>query len=374
MKKLTGSILISGSPSELSDLCYGSGFSAVDASVFLHGPKGSFLVLPVMELGRAEREVKEGVELLTAADLPITKKQRRSLSYWALGVLRYADTHRVTVSPGFPVGVADVLRRNGIKIVIAKKGLFPNRAIKSPEEVRKIQQSQRAAARAVERAVHVIHSSRIDSSGYLFHHGKRLTSGIIRHVIDEVLLSYDCVGTGTIVACGRRSADPHEHGQGPLRAGKPIVIDIFPKHRGHGYWGDITRTVVRGKASPELWQMFNAVKDAQLAAIRRVRAGVSVKKIHGVVIRTFDAHGFMTHMKNGKAEGFIHSTGHGVGLDIHEPPAVSASDNILRAGNVITIEPGLYYERWGGVRIEDTILVTRTGHVLLARASKRFEV
>jgi len=185
-------------------------------------------------------------------------------------------------------------------------------------------------------------------------------------------LHQDCQADEIIVAGGDQGADPHERGHGPLRAGETIILDIFPRHKQSGYWGDLTRTVIKGKPAAAQRKLYQAVKQAQEGALQQVRAGVTGAEIHDGVCRTFEALGFKTGERNGIHQGFIHSTGHGVGLEIHEAPSISPAGGPLEAGQVITIEPGLYYPGLGAVRIEDTGVVTETGIQLLASCPKVF--
>lgn len=374
MKKLTAPVLLVGTAVENADLRYASGFGAVDPVVHLRDGKKNFLIVPMMELGRAKRETKRGVCVLTPSDLHLKKSERRRLSSWMLALLRERRIHRVAVSPSFPLGVALRLQRAGIRLVVAKHAAFPEREIKSAREVECIREAQMAAASAMRFAIRKISAARVDRAGFLVERGRRLTAEEVRRAIDMKLTEMGCVARDTIVAGGRISADPHARGDGPLRAGEAIVIDIFPQHKVHGYWGDITRTVVKGKATPALRRMYNAVNAAQKAALRDVREGARARKIHEVVHCLFAARGFRTEIRNGHAEGFTHSTGHGVGLEIHESPSLSPGPGRLKAGNVVTVEPGLYYRKIGGVRIEDTVLVTRTGFKHLAKVPYRLEV
>jgi Xaa-Pro aminopeptidase len=182
------------------------------------------------------------------------------------------------------------------------------------------------------------------------------------------------VGDDVIVAGGDQGVDPHERGQGPLFARQPIVLDIFPRSRVSGYWGDITRTVIRGPATPGQLRQYQTVLRAQTRALAAVKPGVTGAAIHALVCEEFAKAGYKTESVGGLPRGFIHSTGHGVGLEIHEAPSVSPAGTALEPGHVITIEPGLYYPGVGGVRIEDTVVVTETGSSLLARCPKVFEL
>jgi Xaa-Pro aminopeptidase len=374
MKKLTAPLLLVGTASENSDLRYASGFDAVDSVAHLRSAKKNFLIVPMMELSRARREAKQGVCVLTPSDLRVKKAERSRISSWLIALLRERHIRRVMVPPSFPIGIALRLRRAGIRLIVAKGAVFPGREVKSAREVACIRDTQKAAAAAMRFAMRKISKTRVDRAGFLVERGRKLTAGGVRRAIDLKLTELDCAARDTIVASGKVSADPHARGDGPIRAGEPIVIDIFPRHKAHGYWGDITRTIVKGKASPELRRMYNAVSAAQKAALREVKEGARLKKIHETVHRVFARRGFRTEIKNGHAEGFTHGTGHGVGLDIHEAPSLSPGPGRLKAGNVVTIEPGLYYRKIGGVRLEDTVLVTQTGFKRLAKAPCRLEV
>lgn len=394
--------MLIGNADTCPEIEYASGFRAADPVVFLQKGCDKYLVVPQLELGRARRlachtkpgmqrrrsmaEMATGparppssgaggqVEVLTPEALGVKVSGRKRVSEWALKLLQRLNIRVLMVSPLFPHGVAKRLERAGIHITVAAAGLFPKRAVKTADELRKIRESQQAAVIAMRTAVSMIAGSEIDSAGYLRTRGKRLTSEQVQRAITKVLLDHNSFCKGTIVAGGAQAADPHEPGQGPLRAHEAIVIDIFPQHLVHGYWGDLTRTVVKGSPPPSLKKMYYAVKAAHNAALNRVKAGVKCATVHRSAAQEFTRREFKTAVVDRKSVGFIHGTGHGVGLTIHEAPYVSASDRRLRSGNVITIEPGLYYPGKGGIRIEDTIVVTRTGWRYLVPCEKKFEV
>ena len=366
-------LLLVGSATDCPDVEYASGFRSTDPVVFLRTRAGQYLVVADMEYGRALR-VGGRTQVLTPERLGLRGRRRKRLSNWILQLLRRLAIRSVCVSPLFPLGVARRLERRNIRVSIAEGDLFPERAVKSGVEIRKIREAQQAAVLAMRAAIAMIASSEIDGDGYLRLEGKRLTAERVRRRIWEVLLQHDCLGKETIVACGKQAADPHETGQGPLRAHEAIVMDIFPQHLIYGYWGDLTRTVVRGKAPAALRKMFLAVKTAQAAALEQVRPGVKGVTVHRTAVREFCRRGFETGAADGRSYGFIHGTGHGVGLAIHETPSVSLGDARLKSGHVITIEPGLYYPDIGGVRIEDTVVVTPGGWKYLVPCEKRFEV
>ena len=195
---------------------------------------------------------------------------------------------------------------------------------------------------------------------------------MVKIEVQKYLLDNSFFGPDIIIACGSQSADPHERGHGKLFANVPIVIDIFPRHEKTKYWGDMTRTICKGAPSNKLMKMYKAVKDAQKKAINSIKEGVYGSDIHKDIVECFNQAGFKTCASNEVPSGFIHGTGHGVGLDIHEQPRVNSSKIKLMEGDVITIEPGLYYPELGGIRIEDLVVVEKNGCSVLGGCSKKF--
>jgi Xaa-Pro aminopeptidase len=174
-------------------------------------------------------------------------------------------------------------------------------------------------------------------------------------------MEHDCIAQHTIIACGEQGVDPHNEGSGPIRAHQGIIFDIFPRSSRSRYFADMTRTVVKGKASDELRRLYEVVLAAQLRGTELVRDGASGAAVHAEVARAMEARGYPTGVVDGRHQGFFHGTGHGVGLDIHELPRIGRVDHQLRAGNVVTVEPGLYYAGRGAVRIEDMVVVEADG-------------
>lgn len=372
-RQLTSAVVALGSARDNPDISYVTGLRMPDSVVYLQQGQKKHLVVPLLDRELARR-VAPGIKVYSPDALKIPRTGCSPLSQWLMGLLRKLAIRTLTVAADFPVGTADYLRRAGFRLQIADGPLFPARALKTPTEVARIGECQRAAVRAMRAAIRLIARSQPDHRGRLRIRGRLLTSAYLRRVIHQLLMDRNCVGDGTIVACGAHAVMPHNVGQGPLRAHESIIIDIFPRHLAHGYHGDLTRTVVRGTASAELKKMYFAVKAAQAAALAEIRAGVSVGRVHKVAATVLARRGFKSGLLDGKAQGFIHSTGHGIGLAIHEAPALSRGRQRLRAGQVLTVEPGLYYFRHGGVRIEDTVLITRRGYRKLAPCKDVFEV
>lgn len=331
------------------------------------------LVVPLLEVGRARQEAPRA-RVYTPAELKIPRVKLRRIAAWAEGLLRINQLRAVRVAPTCPAGLVAYLQRRRFRVHIEDGPVYPQRARKDAEEIARIREVQHAAVAATRAAVQEIRAARVDKKGFLIRRGRTLTAEEVKVVIELELLRRQCQSRDTIVAGGRLGADPHDRGHGPLRAGEPIVIDIFPQHKHHGYWGDITRTVVKGRATPEVRAMFEAVRQAQSEALRLVKPGVRGDRIHARVQEVFADRGFFTGDRDGLPVGFFHGTGHGVGLEIHEPPSLSLAQVRLRAGHVVTVEPGLYYPEHGGMRIEDTVAVTTGGAEILCPCEKVLEV
>lgn len=371
-KQSTARLIIAGS-ADSADMRYVSGFKPVDPVVLLHTGSERHLVVPLLEVGRARAEASGSI-IHTPGELGLSPADRYSLGGWVVALAKKTRTKRVRVTALFPLGVARALESAGVRVEIESKRLYPEREIKTQKEIALIAETQRAAVSAVRAAMAEIRRAHVNRRGELISEKKPLTSERLRQHIDVVLLRHECQAQETIVSCGADAAEPHHRGEGPLRAGETIVLDVFPQHRKSGYWGDITRTVIKGPARPELKQMYRTVFRAQAWARKHIRAGVRGDLIHHAMVKQFEAAGYVTEVRKGNPVGFFHGTGHGVGLEIHEEPRLSLSKNRLRAGHVVTVEPGLYYPELGGVRIEDTVVVTTRGANLLCACPYTFEI
>jgi Xaa-Pro aminopeptidase len=214
-----------------------------------------------------------------------------------------------------------------------------------------------------------------NEDGRLIHEGEPLTSERLKEAIEIDLLRNGYALDETIVACGADAADPHDRGSGPLEAGEPIIVDIFPRSKETGYHGDLTRTFCVGEPSETVRSWYDLTLDAQRAALETIEAGISGSAVHDAVCDVYEDAGLPTLRADGDTEtGFIHTTGHGIGLDVHEYPRLSEQEIELEAGNVVTVEPGLYDPAVGGVRIEDLVVVTEDGHENLTGYGKELAI
>ncbi|MEX0930290.1 MAG: Xaa-Pro peptidase family protein [Candidatus Paceibacterota bacterium] len=288
----------------------------------------------------------------------------------ALVILReFGLEHEVVeVSATFPVLIADHLRGHGVELEPVSP-LYPQRARKTGLEIEVIRENQRKTSEAFALVEGIIREATVAERGELVYGKVSLTSEFLKREVAKFLLDRDIVlDSGIIISSGAQTAMPHHEGSGVLLANEPIVVDIYPRDIASGYYGDMTRTYVKGKPSEKLMAMFEAVSEAHTRAIEEVAPGVPAGKVHQAAAAALENHGFTTD----ETSGFIHAVGHGLGLELHELPMVSAAaTEVLDPGNVITIEPGLYYPGEGGVRTEDAVVVTPDGHELLTSSERR---
>jgi Xaa-Pro aminopeptidase len=282
------------------------------------------------------------------------------------------------------LSVTDSLRRLGYKVAgETDPSLIESlRETKDPAEIGKIRNVGVRATRVVESVLEMLRRCTV-TSGKLRLERKVLTVGMVKSRINVLLAEQDLVAPeGTIFAVGPSSADPHEMGiaSDPIRASVPIVFDLFPVGV-DGYWFDLTRTYVVGKPPPKIKRMYDTVREVQIRTLDSTREGTQASKVMNLACDLFKRHGFKTIRailrgdRNATRVGFIHSLGHGVGLTIGERPYLSLfNDETLRRSQVVTVEPGVYEPGVGGVRVEDTIVITKRGFDDLAPLEKELRI
>ncbi len=362
MKKVP--FVLHGSSRNVPDVFYATRFDAPDPVDVVRFPDGeTALLVNRMEFARASRQAC-GCRVESADTLELTESERASGVGLLSGFLRLHGVSKAEVPPSFPIGLARKLNENGIETTVAETSPFADaRRVKDPREIASIKESQRAAKAAARALGAAIRSADAARDGTLRLDGKPFTSERARELVRGVLLAHGTMDfDGTIAAGGAQAADPHEEGSGPLRTGELIVADIFPRSLSSGYWGDLTRTFFHGKLSTERRRLLTTVREAQKLALGMVKPGASGADVHAAVERFFESRGYESGVDAaGRAYGYFHGTGHGVGLEIHEAPRLSRGGGTLAPGMIVTVEPGLYYPEIGGARWEDTVVVTDSG-------------
>jgi Xaa-Pro aminopeptidase len=336
-----------------------------------------YAVVSALEFGRVKRDSAFDVVLPLESYAKEAKKRFTSGRMTAAEVIaviaKELRLKAFVIPEDFPAGIATRLTRLGLKLQIADGPIFPQREIKTDAEADAIREGNRCSAIGILAAEAMLRASKI-KNGQLFHRGTPLTSERLKIAIEIACLEAGAISLDTIAAGGDQACDPHERGHGPLRANELIIVDVFPRVNTTGYHGDMTRTFLKGRASEAQRNLVTAVRDAQLAALKKIRAGANGHLAHQAVCDVFAHRGYETKHTDKGSVGFFHGTGHGLGLAVHEAPRVSTVDYSLKKGSVVTVEPGLYYPGLGGCRIEDVVQVTTTRPKMLSDCHYNWEI
>ena len=351
-----------------SDQYYLSGFDAPDPFLTLYDGDTHLLFPRSLEFGRAKRESRaNSVERYVDfdhAELVEEHGPEEAVSHVLARFLDAYDVDSIAVPPRFPLRTADRLRAHDIEVTADTDGAITSiRATKTDAEIEHVRAAQRANEAAMAAAEELLGEATVTADGTLDRDGEPLTSERVKEEIEVTLLRNGCSLDETIVACGSDAADPHDRGSGPLLGGEPIIIDIFPQSKETKYHADMTRTFCVGKPSDTVREWYDVTAEAKTAAFDALEPGATGDDVHNAVCDVYEDAGLPTLRSDDRAEtGFIHSTGHGVGLDVHELPRLSPNGGELEVGHVVTIEPGLYDPEVGGIRIEDLAVVTEDGY------------
>ncbi len=343
-----------------------------DTAVVIEIPgEGSYVILRDIEMDRA-RSVGAVDHVHCPSDFApssgLSGDRETANAQAAAQMLREKGVTEIWSDRSLPLLYAHFLREGGVQVHCDPElGVLERRA-KSSAEVEALRTVQGITEEVMRMACETIARSEASATGELMHDGSPLTSERVKTLINLSLMDRGCAPCESIVAGGSQGADCHHRGEGTLRTGEPVIIDIFPRSEHSLYCGDCTRTVVHGgegAISQELRRLFETVRAAKAAATRATRAGVTGEQVHAATSRAITDAGY--HMglpPEGAADDFItmpHGTGHGIGLDVHEPPLLDTGGPELVVGDALTIEPGLYCKAFGGVRIEDMVIVTESG-------------
>jgi Xaa-Pro aminopeptidase len=334
---------------------------------------------PVILTSRLEREriaaVLPGAEILDYFEFGMKELREQGLSYAAAEcevasrVARHLGLSEVVVPGDFPVALADRLRSDGTIMTIDDEAFYARRRAKSTSELEGIRIAQRAAERATAAAAALLAASEPGADGNLHLNGAELTAEQVRDALRAACAEEGAACPPVVMVATVRDGFGHEPGSGPLPAGLPIQVDVFPCHEASGCWADMTRTFVVGDPAPEHAELIAAQEELVRAALEEardaIRPGVTGRELYDAVCDRFEGAGYRTQRTGAgedPSEGFQFSLGHGVGLEVHEEPSLGLSGRQpLVPGDVLAIEPGLWDRRIGGVRFEDLVLVTDDG-------------
>ena len=282
-------------------------------------------------------------------------------------VLRAARQFGITnaaVPKTFPLEIGDHLRANGIEVKADRELFVSRRRVKNDAELAGIQRAQRAAEAAMEAARDVLREAE-PNNGNLVVDGEPLTCERLKLVVEKVFTEHGVFADEFIVSHGAQTAVGHDMGSGPIAPNEPICFDLFPRDRESGCYADMTRTFVVGEPSDELQEFHRLCKEALDRSVAAVKPGIAGNELYKITCDVFEEHGFPTLLSKQPGEvlkdGFYHSLGHGVGLEVHEQPTLGRGPGELVAGDVIAVEPGLYRHGYGGCRLEDLVHVTEDG-------------
>jgi Xaa-Pro aminopeptidase len=369
-------LLVSASESD-SNMLYASGLFVPDPFILFKHKGRKYAVMSDLEIDRAKKQANvDHVLSLSRYQKKLRAAGRPNPTMIDIldVLLRERGVRSVIVPANFSALLSDHLRAKGFSVLIKRDPFFEEREIKNTEEVRHITESLRVAVRGLEAGINVLKRAKIGRDRYLYLNGSRLTSEALKAAVNTTIMAQGWVPSHTIIASGNQCCDPHHEGTGPVKADTSIVFDIFPRSQKTGYFGDLSRTVVRGRASEKLKEIYTTVQAGQQIGFQMIRDGVDGREIHEKILALFTQKGFPTGRMNGRMQGFFHGTGHGLGLDIHEPPRIAPVEAILRKGHVVTVEPGLYYLGIGGVRLEDVVLVTEKSNRNLTDCPQFLEI
>ena len=385
MSSRPADVLLFAAPTANADMRWFSRFQAGDPFPAFTAKGKKVGLLPLLEVGRAKTESDFDV-ILNLTELIGELRRKNPQAGVAEAIVHAAKSRgvrRFTVPNDFPAGLWVSLRKLGLQLDLPGAGrdersspqLFPQRAIKTKAEEAGIAAGNRAASLGFAAVERVLRTSTI-KAGFVRWKGKVLTSEALQAEVHKAVSDGGAINDhGLIVAPGDQAVDCHCAGSGPVRAHEPIVVDIYPRHRATGLYGDMTRTYVKGKASPERRRMIETVLAAHGAALKALRAGATGAEVYQAAANRIKAEGYVTENRGGTYVGFFHGLGHGLGHDVHEEPSLSPRNaKPLLPGHVVTIEPGLYYPGLGGCRFEDVAVVTKTGYRLLSKHPYRWEI
>jgi Xaa-Pro aminopeptidase len=380
---MTTPLLIHADSQRDADMFVATGVSVVDPFTYLELDGRRIVVASVLEADVIERD-SHATEVWPDDEFGTRELRRQGMSYHDASmelvrrVLERAGVTAAAVPPSFPVELADYLRAAGVAITPDRELFELRRRIKDEGQLNAIRAAQRATEAAFVAARELLGSASPGPHG-LVAGGELVTCERVRDVITRTLRDHGCEGEPPLVGAGPRGALVHDLGSGPIHPGEPVIIDIFPQSASSRYCADMTRTFCWGEAPERLSVMHATILEALKRSTEAIAPGVNGQVPWEVACDVIEAAGFRT--VRGLAEGetlsedFFHGLGHGVGLEVHEAPDMTIGvREPLLAGDVVTVEPGVYQRDFGGVRLEDLVVVTEGGHELLTDFDYELEI
>ncbi len=361
--------VMAGNPQVNKSLYRAIRFMVHDAAIAIDLPDGTrTLILREIEMDRAKKHARAdhvfGYSDFTPSD-GLSGDRDTAAAQSTAECLRRNGITTVIADRTLPLMYVHFIEAAGMRVNLDQDMGVLDRRVKDAEELDNLRQAQKVTEDAMRMACETVAGATSGSDGVLHTNGTPLTSQRLRTMIDTFLLEQNFFNPPCIVAGGSDGGDCHELGSGELFTEQPVIIDIFPLDKSSMYNGDCTRTVVHGNVPDEIIRMHAAVAEAKQSATSIIKAGVAGEEVHLETIRVLKKHGYVEGLpKENDPPTFCsmpHGTGHGIGLDVHEPPLLDRNGAVLLAGDVVTIEPGLYSHALGGVRIEDMVVVTEVG-------------
>lgn len=370
-------LLFAASESD-ADAFYFSQVSVPDPFIAFSHEGRRLAVVNQLEFSRVRREGHFDEVLQLEDWLPVARNLASGNEVYPAGVIAAVagkfDIREFIIPEGFPAGVAFQLLELGLRVKPAQGSLFPQREFKSDEEAKAVREGNAASSAGFKVVEKVLREAKIQGNR-LIYQGRALTSERLRQKIEIACIERGAQALNPIVAGGDQACDPHCRGSGLLRPHELIIVDIFPRVTATGYHGDMTRTYLKGRPSEAQKALVQTVLDAEQWALGEHRARKSGKKIYEGVQERFRSAGYETRRdEDGNPVGFFHGLGHGLGLEVHEPPRVNRAGDPLRKDQVITVEPGLYYPGLGGCRFEDVVRITAGEPEMLSKHPYRWRI
>jgi Xaa-Pro aminopeptidase len=363
-------VLIAGDTLRVPELRHEVPLAIPDGFLYAEVDGRRVVVIGSMEAMRVE-ELGTGLEVRPTEEFGADEIRRSGLDVHAAAteqavrIVEGLGIGAATVPRSFPLGIADAVRARGVELTVDQKLFDDRRRRKSDHELAGIRRAQKAAEAGLATAREILAGAE-RANGALTVDGEPLTCELLKQRIQTTFLAHGALAEEMIVSHGPQTAIGHDFGSGPVAADDVLILDLFPLDLESGCYADVTRTYVVGEPPAQLADWYALCREALELAVAEVRPGVNGGELHRLVSRYFAEHGFKTQLTKDEGEvlrdGFYHGLGHGVGLEVHESPGLGMLGEELVVGDVVTIEPGLYEHGFGGVRVEDLLLVTEDGY------------